>query len=249
MKKFTISAGDVTNCLRGVVYKKMDKEKPPLHPEIEKLLALFREFADLGQQIQNKVRKFWQDKGVLIAKEDWIPFNDFGFTGKFDAICTIKGKLILYEIKGAGNSFFNWVSENKQPRPEHKIQLMIYYEMLKKNFPGLEPRLLYVSRNAFKYDRKLKGVELPITYTEDEFKVAINNANLVRIALEGGELPPAAPAIVFTFPDNKKDVNMTAITCRHHALCLDNKNWFAETKKKLGENVEDIKEELEEVPF
>ena len=239
-KKFFISAGKITSCLRGVVYDKRQEKAPPLHPEIERILAMFRGFAETGQEIQNELREFWRKKGVLVADEDFIPFNDYGLTGRYDAICQIKGKLIIYEIKGAGKGFFKWVMVNKKARPEHKIQLMIYHVMLKEKYPDLEPRIMYVSRDILKNEKKLKGVEVPITYTEEEFERAVHSAELVKNALEGGELPPAAPDVSPSFPYEKDEISLKALTCRHHALCMDNKNWYAEAMRKLGLEIEDI---------
>lgn len=249
-KNFTISVGSLTSCLRGVVYKKQEVPKPPLHPEIEKTLDFFRTLAELGMKIQKELYGFWEKKGSLIKKEDWIPRTPPGFTGKFDAVCRIGGRTVLYEIKGAGNSFFEWVSKYKQPRPEHAFQVLTYYHLLKDEFPDLEPRILYVSRNAYKYDKTLKGVEVLVEIDNNHLAEASRRSELVRSALNGGDLPKPTPAISKSFPSDQLDIDMNALVCRYHALCLEDNDWYAKAKKELGDEVPDIKQALAEAePF
>ena len=233
-RPFTISATAVTGCLRGVVFAKQGAIAPPLHPEIRERLDLFRTFAEVGQRIQSAVRTFWQSKGVLEQEEEWIPRTDAGFTGKFDAICRINGRPVVYEIKGSSKSFFAWVSAHRQPRPEHRVQVMLYHRLLAPSLPDLDARLLYVSRNAFTRDRTLRGVEVPITYTENDFQSVVAQAAAVRDALQGGDLPVPAPAIDTAWPDERRDVSLKAMMCRHHALCLDNENWYTDAQTELG---------------
>lgn len=235
----TISATDITNCLRGIVYKKQKKEAPPLHPELMAQFNLFRTFGETGQAIQNRLTAFWKKKGSLVSSGDFIPSEEYGFTGRYDTICKIGNKLVLYEIKGAGKSFFEKVRESKEPRDYHKVQLMIYHRSLLQQYPDIEPRLLYVSRSIFR-GGKLMGVEIPVHYTDDEFQNAMSNAELVRKALVGEELPPAVPAIEMY--EGKNMVSMNAMMCRHHALCLDNDHWYEDTKRELGLPMEEGKE-------
>lgn len=246
----TISATDITNCLRGVMYKKQKKEAPPLHPELMAQFDLFRTFGETGQAIQNRLTAFWKKKGSLVSAGDFIPSEELGFTGRYDTICKIGNTLVLYEIKGAGKSFFDEVRESKQPRGYHKIQLMIYHRSLLDQYPDIEPRLLYVSRSIFR-EGKLAGVEIPIHYTEDEFQKSIHNADLVRKALIGGQLPPAVPAIEKY--GGKDVVSMNAMMCRHHTLCLGNDHWYEDTKRELGLPMDEVEEpkpeSLDDVPF
>lgn len=246
----TISATDVTNCLRGVYYKKQKKEAPPLHPELLKQFDLFRTFGETGQAIQNRLTAFWKKKGSLVSGGDFIPSDQLGFTGRYDTICKIGNKLVLYEIKGAGKSFFDEVRESKKPRDYHKTQLMIYHKALLDQYPDIEPRLLYVSRSIFR-EGKLMGVEIPIAYTDEEFQTAMERANLVRAAMAGGELPPAVGSTEEY--DGKQVVSMNAMMCRHHALCLNNDHWYEDTKRELGIPMDDEQEpepeSSDDVPF
>lgn len=250
-RPFTISATAVTGCLRGVVFAKQGAVAPPLHPEIRERLDLFRTFAEVGQRIQSAVRSFWESKSVLEQEEDWIPRNETGFTGKFDALCRIKGRPVLYEIKGSSKSFFTWVSAHRQPRPEHRMQVMVYHRLLASSIPGLDARLLYVSRNAFTRDRTLRGVEVPIAYTEDDYQQVVAQAAAVRDALQGGAMPMPAPAIDMAWPDERRDVSLKAMMCRHHALCLDNENWYTDAQTELGRTPATEQEHapMPEVPF
>lgn len=252
-KSVTISATDITNCLRGVVFKKQQRVAPPLHPEVQKTLDFFRTLADLGQRIQERLTQFWREKGSLVSSGDFIPSEAHGFTGRFDAICTIGGKLVLYEVKGAGASFFQSAKERKEPRSYHRLQLMIYHRALRDRFPDLAPRILYVARKPFAESGKLAGVEIPIRYTEEDFQKALGDANAVRAALTDGPLPPAAPVIEQDPVTGRRDVSLNAITCRHHALCVEDPDWYVKAKRELGLPVEDhpVAEaaDEEEVPF
>lgn len=229
----TISATDITNCLRGVVFKKQKIIAPELHPEIQKTLSFFSTLADLGKQIEAEVINFWRKKNCLISPGDFIPNESYGFTGRFDAICKINGKTILFEIKGAGRHFFGLVNQTKESRSYHKIQTMIYHHSLLDKYPDLNAHILYISRDEFKRGN-LKSVDIPIDYTENDFITVKNRADLVQKALEGGELPPAVPAIEFNSETNNEDISINAITCRHHALCLSDDDWYIHALEKLG---------------
>lgn len=246
----TISATDITNCLRGVVYKKQKKEPPPLHPELLAQFDRFRAFGETGQAIQNRLTAFWRAKGSLVSPGDFIPAEEFGFTGRYDAICRIRNALVLYEIKGVSASFFDEVRASKRGRDYHRIQLMVYHHALAERYPGIEPRLLYVSRSLFRKGT-LAGVEIPINYTEGEFQKVTADADLVRAALRGGALPPAASAIEEF--EGKQVISMNAMLCRHHALCLGNDHWYEDAKRTLGLSADAAAEESpqseDDLPF
>lgn len=241
-----ISATDITNCLRGIVFKRQNKVAPPLHPDIMKTLDLFRTFGDTGQAIQRTITNFWRKKGVLVSAGDPIASTD-GFSGRFDALCQIHGKLVLYEVKGVSQTFFDWVKEHRVARPYNKIQLMIYHKALRDEYPELEPRLLYVSRNQYTKGT-LTSVEIPISYSDDEFQRVCANAEHVQSALTGGELPAAAPAIETDPQTGERVISMNAITCRHHALCLENGHWYEDAKKELGQALSSSEDEQTSVP-
>ncbi len=241
-----ISATDITGCLRGLVYKKRGTAAPPLHPDILRTLELFRTFGETGQAIQQKLTAFWRAKGCLVDGGDFIP-SDAGFTGRYDTICQIRGKLVLYEIKGVSQHFFAWVKEHREPRPYNVIQLMLYHKALLPRYPDIEPRLLYASRVLFKQG-KLAGVEIPVSYSEQQYGRALADASSVRDALAGGQLPAAWPAIEHDPQTGKPDIAMNALTCRHHALCLDDEQWYAKAKRELGADVDDIAAEAADRP-
>jgi len=238
----TISATDITNCLRGVIYKKQGKDAPALRPEIKKTLEFFSTLGDLGRQIESEIIKFWLKNDRLLNAGEFIPYTALGFTGKYDAICKIKGKSILFEIKGVGKSFFEKVSNDRLPRSYNKVQTMIYHRALLGKYPDIEPHILYVSRDEFKKGN-LKSIDIPITYSDEEFNEVIKKADLVRLALNGGELPPPTPAIEFNSERNINDISMNAITCRHHALCLDDPDWYVHALQKLGRSPQELSED------
>lgn len=244
-KRFTISATSVTGCLRGVVFEKQQLSPPPLHPDIERTLAHFRTLALVGQRIQKALAAFWTEKGALVHADDWIPFNPYGFTGRFDALCTIQGKCVLFEIKGASRSFFEWVSAHREARPEHRMQLQVYAQLLREAYPDVEPRMLYVSRYFFEHERTLKGVEVPIVHDGALFGEAVERAQAVASALQGGSLPEPLPAIGQKFPEGAPDIPLGAITCRHHVRCLGDEHWYERACAELGKPMTARRTEVE----
>jgi hypothetical protein len=230
--KNTISATDITKCLRGVVYKKQGKERPKLHPEIKELLEMFRKLGKIGYQIQDKVVEFWRNKGSLIEADGWVPVEQYGFTGRFDAICKIQGKTVLYEIKGVSHSYYEWVAESKQARDYNKIQTMIYHQSMLGKYPDLEPRILYFSRKLFKQGQ-LKPIEIKIDYSEDDFRKIQKNSKQIHLAISGGEMPPHLPDIEIDQITGKKIVSFGAMTCEYHALCTGDGNWYEHAKEKV----------------
>ncbi len=225
--KFYVSAHDVTSCARGVYYKKKKTPLPLVHPRIAEIMQLFGRLMEKGQQIQKMVMEEWRRKDILVSPERFIPWNDYGITGKYDAIVRVNGEFILYEVKGGGKSIFENNFEKPEPYDEHKTQVMIYHYFLKKNFPRLKARLLYVERSG---DKRL---EIPIQYEEKDFLSVIEKAKNLQEALEQDILPEPAPTITWSKFQNKNDINMSALTCKYHALCLEDDHWYPKALEKL----------------
>lgn len=225
IKRLTISAGDLTSCPRGVYYKKKKTPEPLVHPKIAQTWQLFGMLAEKGKLIQKKIMEEWQSQGVLLSPERFIPWNDF-VSGKYDAIVKIDGELILYEVKGGGKAVFNNKLQKPEPYDEHRLQVILYHYFLKRNFPGLKPRILYIERSG---ERRL---ELPIKYEESEVLNLLEKAKTLKESIESDVLPEPVKTITWNKFLQKHDISMAAITCKYHALCLEDDHWYT---KAVGE--------------
>lgn len=226
VKRLIISAGDLTSCPRGVYYKKKKAPEPLVHPKIAEIWQLFGMLAEKGKLIQQRITEEWQTKGLLISPERFIPWNDF-VSGKYDAIVQIDGNLVLYEIKGGGKAIFENELEAPEAYNEHRLQVMLYHHFLKNNFPNLRARILYVERSG---QRKL---EIPVTYEENEIITLLEKAKKLKEHIETNILPEPAKTISLNKFTNEYDVSMAAITCKYHALCLQDDHWYEKALQEV----------------
>lgn len=217
---FPLSPGNLTACWRGVYYEKKQFPKPSLYPDIEKTLEHFRQLAELGQKFQRSLTTTWRQRGTLVEPERWLPDNQWNIRGKFDAICDNHGTPTLVEIKGAGDRFFEWYKAKQQPLPAHRLQVLTYLLIMRDQFPGLQPVVLYVNRAT------KTTLLLPVTWNENDLLGIQTNVEKLRGYLENDELPPPAENIVRHLITGDPDVNLTAITCRYHTLCTDDERWY-----------------------
>lgn len=217
------------SCPRGVFYKKKKEPQPLVHPKIAELWQLFGRLQEQGQKIQQMITREFQEKGLLISPEKFIPWNDYRLTGKYDAICRINGEFVLYEIKGAGSTILEY-AKNRAPEPygEHRIQVIIYHYFLRKNFPGIKPRILYVGRKTN------ERLEIPIEYEETEALKILEEAKNLLDSIEKDELPPMPETISFNKFTGKFDISMKALTCKHHALCLNDEHWYEKAMQEAA---------------
>ncbi len=225
--KFYLSAHDLTSCPRGVYYKKKKTPLPLVDPKIAEIMQLFGKLMEMGQQIQKMVTREWLDKNILVSPERFIPWNDYGITGKYDGIVRINGQFILYEVKGGGKQIFDNDFEEPEPFDEHRLQVAIYHYFLKKNYPDLKTYILYVERSG---SRRL---EIPIEYEEKEMLAIINKVKLLQESLEKNILPDPAQTIAWNKFQKKDDINMAALTCKYHALCLQDDYWYPKALVEL----------------
>jgi len=225
--KFYVTAGDLTSCPRGVFYKKKKTPLPLVHPKIAEIWQLFGRLQEQGQKIQKALTLEWQERQVLVSPERFIPWNEYGITGKYDAIVKEEDRFVLYEVKGAGKAIFDNSLETPQPYDEHRKQVIIYHYFLKERFPKLTAKILYVERGG---ERRL---EIPIDYSEEEFSQLAKSAKDLIEAIVNDQPPKPAETIVWNKFLNKYDINMAAITCRWHALCLGNDHWYEEALQQL----------------
>jgi len=225
--KIYVTAGDLTSCPRGVFYKKKKTPLPLVHPKIAEIWQLFGRLQEQGQRIQRALTLEWQEKQVLVSPERFIPWNEFGITGKYDAIIKEENRFILYEIKGGGKTIFENSLDTPEPYEEHRKQVIIYHYFLKSRFPSLSAKILYVERGG---ERRL---EIPINYSEEEFFQLARSAKDLIDAIVNDQPPKPAETIVWNKFLGRYDINMAAITCKWHALCLGNDHWYEEAQSKL----------------
>lgn len=231
VKKLTISAGDLTSCPRGVYYKKKNTPEPLVHPKIAEIWQLFGRLQEMGQRVQKQITQEWISDGSLLSPERFIPWNDI-LTGKYDAIVKVEGKPVLYEVKRAGKA----IRDSKTPQyyDEHRMQLIIYHYFLKNNFPGLIPKLLYADGKTFR-------LEIPVDYEEKEVLGLLDKAKKLKEAIENDLLPDCLEIFSINKFTGKKDIAMSAITCKYHGLCLEDDHWYPKAQEELkkllgGEN-------------
>lgn len=227
-KKLYISAGDLTSCPSGVYHKKKKTPLPLVHPKIAEIWQLFGRLQEKGQKIQKTITEEWQKKGILISPERFIPWNDFGITGKYDAIVKINGEFILYEIKGGSKMLFDNDLEKPEPYEGHRFQVIIYHHFLKEKFPGLKARILYVERSSG------ERLEISVEYEEQELFALTEKARKLKEAIEKERPPEPAETVVWNKFRQRHDVSMAAITCKHHALCLEDDHWYEKALEEVN---------------
>lgn len=217
---FPLSPGDLTSCWRGVYYKRKKVETPSLHPDIKETLEFFRSLGQLGSAFQKYLTADWRKRGVLLASESWLPDNPWNIKGKFDAICRVDDVPSVVEIKGAGDTYYNWYQKQQAPLPSHKTQVLVYYLIMREEYDGLVPRVLYVNRKT------RKSFAIDVQYTEDELTTLIDRIETLHHYLENDELPPPAPNIESHLVTGQRGVSMAALTCHYHTLCTNNPHWY-----------------------
>lgn len=219
-RQFPLSPGDLTSCWRGVYYKRKKYETPGMHEDIKETLAYFRKLGEIGSAFQKFLTADWKKRNVLLASESWLPDNPWNIKGKFDVICNVGGVPTVVEIKGAGDAFFEWYKTQNTPLPSHKTQVLVYYLIMRQQYPGLKPKVLYVNRKT------RKSFALDIEPQQDELDAITEKIEELHLYLENDELPPPAPAIDTHLVTGLKAVSMAALTCRYHALCTNDTNWY-----------------------
>lgn len=227
-KKLTISAGDLNSCPRGVYYKKRQTPEPLVHPKIAEIWQLFGRLQEMGQVVQKTITQQWISDGSLLSPERFIPWNDY-VTGKYDAIVKVDGKPVLYEIKRAGKA----IREAKTPvfYDEHRLQLIIYHYFLKRNFPGLTPKLLYADSKGYR-------IEIPVDYEEKEVLDLLNKAKKLKENIETNIPPDCLETISISKFTGKHEIAMSAIICKYHGLCLEDDHWYTKALEELKNKLE-----------
>ncbi len=221
------SAWDILSCPLGVYYKKKKFPLPLVHPEIARIRENYARVAEAGRLIQQKLRRKWMADHVLLAAENKIP-NDWDLWCKFDALCKINGKLILYEIKGVGEDFFERIKRTGEPRKDNRIQLIIYHNFLRQKYPELKSILLYVNRKDPE-----QTLEIPLEYSNDEVEEIHHKVLALKDSIEKEIPPEPAGNITFDPYENRYMVNPVAITCEYHGLCNGDDYWYPKAEEKV----------------
>lgn len=227
IRKLTFSAWDIISCHRGVYYKKKRVPLPLIHPEVAKIRENYARVAEVGKQIQQRLRRKWMAEHVLLAAENKIP-NDWDLWCKFDALCKINGQLILYEIKGVGEDFFERVRQTGVPRKDNRIQLIIYHHLLRSKYPDLKPILLYVNRKD--PDQIL---EIPVEYSEDEVESLHQTVLMLKEGIEKETPPEPVNNITLESYEERYMVNPVAITCDYHGICSGDDYWYPKAVEEI----------------
>jgi hypothetical protein len=231
--KLYFSAWDIISCPRGVYYKKKKIPLPFLHPEVVKIRENYVRVAEAGKLIQQRLRSKWMADRVLLAAENKIP-NDWNLWCKFDALCRINGQLILYEIKGVGEEFFDRIRQTGKPREDNRIQIMIYHHFLQSKYPSLKPVLLYVNRK-----NPDETLEIPVEYSEDEIESLHEKVLMLKEGIEKEIPPEPIENIVFDSYEKRYMVNPVAITCDYHGICSSDDYWFPRAEEEAERLNED----------
>lgn len=229
--KLSFSAWDIISCPRGVYYKKKKFPLPFFHPEVVKIKENYARAAEAGMTIQRRLRKKWLDENLLISAESRIP-NDWGLLCRFDALCKINNQLILYEIKGVGEEFFERIRQTGEPRKDNRIQIIIYHHFLRSKYPDLKPILLYVNRKD-----PDQIIEIPVEYSEDDVESIHQKVLLLKEGIDKDIPPEPVENIILDTFENRYMVNPVAITCDYHGICSGDDYWYphaAEESEKLN---------------
>lgn len=226
-EKFYLSAWDVISCARGVYYKKKKFPLPFLHPEIVKIKENYARAAEAGMTIQKKLRKKWLDEHILLSAENRIP-NDWGILCKFDALCDINGRLVLYEIKGVSGDFFERIRRTGEPRKDNRIQIILYHHFMSSKYPDLKPVLLYVNRKD-----PAQTIEVPVQYSEEELESVHDTVLRLRDGIEKEIPPEPAGNIIFDTFEKRYMVNPVAITCDYHGICSNDDYWYPNAEEEV----------------
>ncbi len=194
---------------------------------IGRMLEYFRTLAHTGRKVQDYITHVWRGRGTLVSGEHALPKNSWGLRGKYDAICNDNGKLVLVEIKSAGQQLYEWYKSAGRALPAHRVQLLTYYLVMREYYPAIDTQLLYVNRKT------RRAFALDITPTDEELCVLIEKIETLSALLRRGAMPPAAAAVEPDLMTGAPTLSMTALTCRYHVLCLEDDNWYEKAHQQL----------------
>lgn len=139
------------------------------------------------------------------------------------------------KLKELVTIFFERIKQTKQPRPDNRIQAIIYHYFLKQKYPNLKLTLFYVNRK-----NQNETLEIPIEYTDEEIEQIYKKVcNLKESILENRPLKPIEN-IIFDQFEKRYIINPTAIICDYHAMCCGDDYWYpktAEQIEKLNQNL------------
>lgn len=124
--------------------------------------------------------------GILESRETRIRDEKTRYSGRFDALLWLNGKLVVADIKTQrAEAFFYRSKKGGQIKEFQKLQLFSYYHFLKKRYPELsEARLFFLDRSGGCRDEYVFQVE-----KKDEKKVT-DTLRALNKYWKKDEMPP-----------------------------------------------------------
>lgn len=135
--------------------------------------------------------------------------------------------LILIEIKSIVEAGFKWREQDGTPMDEHKNQIMFYLWKLRKKYPWILGRIIYVDTS---YQNIL---EFNVDYNEDVIDNLKKFWEYINHCVENKTPPELIPDIIQNERTNKWQLNYKADWCRYHIHCTKDANWKTKALDKI----------------
>ena len=124
--------------------------------------------------------------------------------------------------------------EGWKPKEGHLYQIMFYLWKLQDKYPGIEGRILYVSRDD------LTIHEIPVKYDKGTMDFVLRSIDVLNESIKNKKAPVTIPDIVLD-AKGKWRINWQAKFCSHHALCMNDVQWEQKAEEKIKEKNVKIK--------
>jgi hypothetical protein len=171
------------------------------------------------------------EKGEVddIITQDYLLDDKLHVGGRSDILVISKKYLpLLYEVKSIHSKGFWWLAKsNNKPHDHYVAQINWYLKRYREIYPGIQARLLYVSRDD------MSVLEIPVEYNEEIANISEDKFRSLNEAWEKDILPPVEPPVVFNQDRGKYDVNFKAKWCWYHDKCLNDKDWLKKAEEEV----------------
>lgn len=138
-----------------------------------------------------------------------------------------RNQLMIVEIKSSNEWGFKYYMKENKPNDSHRKQALFYLSELRKTYPNIIARILYVS---VPYQELL---EFDVDYDEKELEMLRSQWKKLGECVKTDTLPEAADDVVFNEQTGNWKVNYQAEWCRYHSLCTGDPNWLVKAKNKV----------------
>lgn len=174
-----------------------------------------------------------------ISKEEFLKFQEAIIREKqdlYDEDASIneqllkpdpRNSLIVLEIKSIVEAGFKWRASDGQPMEDHKNQIMFYMWKLRKTYPWILGRIIYVDTS---YQNLL---EFNVDFDENVIKDLQKQWKQINLCVKKKTPPPAAPAIIQNPKTGKWQLNYKADWCRYHIHCTGDPNWKTKALEEI----------------